>query len=200
MDLKMLLAMLLVSAAIPARSQVTSQASGAGLPLAVGVGYSNFSTDQSGRLAGTTIWADWSFYEHPSFLRGFGLEAEARDLNYGRSGVDPKLRMDTAALGVIYSLRHYRNIHPYAKLLVGYGSIDFSSSDTNYSHDTRTLYSPGGGFEYRVIPHVWVRGDYEYQFWPDLFHHHALNPQGFTIGVSYNFREFHWHEGLPGHP
>jgi opacity protein-like surface antigen len=116
---------------------------------------------------------------------------EARDLNYDRTGSDPKLRMDTVSGGAIYTWRHYRNVHPYAKFLVGYGSIDFSSSRPNYTHDSRTVYAPGGGLDYRVYRNVWVRGNYEYQAWTDFFNHHALNPQGFTIGAAYDFSGIH---------
>jgi hypothetical protein len=59
--MKMLLAALLVSALIPAYSQVASSATAGSLPLTVGVGYSNYATDWSGRLSGPTLWADWNF-------------------------------------------------------------------------------------------------------------------------------------------
>jgi hypothetical protein len=150
--------------------------------------YSNYSTDWSGRLAGPTLWIDWNFYRGPSVLRGLGIEVEGRDLNYTRTGGDPKLRQDTVEGGAIYSCLHYRNFHPYAKFLAGYGSIDFNVNLPGYTHDSRTVYAPGGGVEYRAWRNVWVRSDYEYQFWTDFFHHHALNPNGLTIGVPYDFR------------
>ena len=189
--LKMLVAVFVAGAAIPAFSQVTPTATGGGLPLSVGIGYSNYHTDWSGRLGGSMVWVDWNFYQQPSFLHGFGIEVEARDLNYGRTGAEPKLRMDTAAGGAIYTWRHYHKFHPYAKFLVGFGSIDFSPLAPNYSHDTRTVYAPGGGLDYRVYRNVWVRGNYEYQFWPYFINHHALNPNGVTIGASYDFRHIH---------
>jgi opacity protein-like surface antigen len=191
--MKMLLAALLVSALIPTYSQVASSATAGGLPLTVGVGYSNYATDWNGRLSGPTLWADWNFYHGPPLLRGFGIEIEARDLNYDRTGSDPKLRMDTAGGGAIYTWRHYRNFHPYGKFLVEYGSIDFNINSPGYTHDSRTVYAPGGGLDYRVFQNIWVRGDYEYQFWPSFFHHHALNPNGFTIGASYDFRRIGRH-------
>ena len=188
--MKMLLPALLVSALIPAYSQGASSATAGGLPLTVGVGYSNYATDWKGRLAGPTLWADWNFYHGPSLLRGFGIEVEGRDLNYDRTGSDPKLRLDTAGGGAIYTWRHYRNFHPYVKFLVEYGSVDFSVSDPTYTHDSRTVYAPGGGLDYRVYRNVWVRGNYEYQFWPNFFNHHTMNPAGFDIGVAYDFGRF----------
>lgn len=194
MPLKMLLAVLLVSASIPAYSQVAPQARASGFPLTVGVGYSNYATDWSGRLSGPTLWADWNFYGLTPYLRGFGLEVVARDLNYDRTGTTPNLRMDTASGGVIYSLRPIRHkFKPYAKFLIGYGSIDFTVSNPYYKHDTRTVYTPAGGLDYRLFGDVWVRGDYEYQFWTDFFNGHALNPNGITVGVEYDFRNLHRH-------
>ena len=191
MNLKMLLAVLVVSASIPAFSQVAPEAEPR-LPLSVGVAYSNFNTDWTGRLQGPMFWANYSFYNRPAFLNGFGIEVEGRDLNYGRSAGQYNLRMDTIAGGPIYTVRHYRRFHPYAKYLIGYGSIDFTLLKfPNYKHDSRTVYDPGGGAEYRVWQNVWVRGDYEYQFWTSLFNHHDLNPRGFTIGAAYDFRGAH---------
>ncbi len=191
MKLKMLLAVLVVIASIPAFSQVAPEAT-VGPPLTVGVAYSNFDTDWTGRLQGPMFWANYNFYNHPAFLNGFGVELEGRDLNYGRSAGQGKLRMDTIAGGPIYTFRHYRRFHPYAKYLFGYGSIDFTLLNfPNYTHDTRTVYAPGGGAEYRIWQNVWVRGDYEYQFWTSFFNYHDLNPQGFTIGASYDFRGTH---------
>lgn len=186
--LKMILVVLVTSPAVLGFSQAAPATTTAGgSPLTVGVGYSNFYTDWSGRLSGPMLWADWNFDRGPSLLHGFGIEVEARDLNYDRTGADTNLRMDTAGGGPIYTWLHYRKFHPYAKFLMSYGSIDFNIGAPDYSHDTRTVYAPGGGIEYRVSRNVWLRGNYEYQFWTDFFNHNALNPQGFTIGAAYNF-------------
>lgn len=186
------LATLFFVAAFPAFSQVAPAASGGGLPLVVGAGFSDFYTDWNRRITGPTLWVNWNFYSGPRLLHGFGIEAEGRDLNYGRTGSDAKLRQDTIAGGPIYTWRHYHNFHPYGKFLMGYGSIDFNINAPHYSHDSRTVFAPGGGVEYRVSRNVWVRGDYEYQFWTDFFNHHALNPNGLTVGVSYDFRHAHF--------
>jgi opacity protein-like surface antigen len=183
----------LLAAAFPVSAQVAPAAEQHGLPLVVGIGVSDFNSDwnygvRGGRLAGGTVWADWNFYGGPSFLHGLGIEAEARDLNYARTGNVPNLRQDTAEIGAIYTWRHYQRFHPYAKFLAGLGSIDFQHTNPHYAHDTRTVYAPGGGVEYRAWRNVWVRGDYEYQYWPNFFWHKTMEPNGVTIGVSYDFR------------
>jgi hypothetical protein len=154
----------------------------------VGVGYSNFDSDWSGRISGISAWVDWDFYRAPSYLNGFALEAEGRDLNWGRTGSDPNLRFDTIDVGALYKWRRYRKIHPYGKFLFGYGSMDFLTVVPTYSHDTRSVLAPGGGLDYRLTRTLWLRGDYEYQFWLSFFNGHALNPNGFTVGISYDFR------------
>ena len=196
MRMKLIVASLLLAAAFPASAQVVPAAEKHGLPLVVGVGFSDFRSDWNGRLwdgrlAGGTVWADWNFYGAPSFLHGLGIEAEARDLNYARTGNVPNMRQDTAQIGAIYTWRHYQRVHPYAKYLAGLGSIDFQHTDPHYSHDTRTVYTPGGGVEYRAWRNVWVRGDY--QFWTDFFRHHTMNPNGVTLGVSYDFGHSYAH-------
>jgi opacity protein-like surface antigen len=183
---KMLLAVLLIIRAIPALSQTAPGATEGTWPLVVGVGYSNFHTDWSGRLSGPSFWADWTFNRLPGIWHGVGVELVGRDLNFDRTGGDPKLRMDTISGGPIYTWRRDRRIRPYGKFLFGYGSIDFTAVP-GYSHDTRTVYTPGGGVDYRFWKNLSVRGDYEYQFWTDFFSHHALNPQGLTVGVDYDF-------------
>jgi opacity protein-like surface antigen len=193
MHMKLIVASLLLVATFPVSAQVVPAAEQHGLPLVVGVGFSDFYSDWNGRLDGVTVWADWNFYHAPSLLRGLGIEAEARDLNYGRTGSVPNLRQDTAEIGAIYTWRHYQRFHPYAKYLAGIGSIDFQHITPTYSHDTRTVYTPGGGIEYRAWRNVWVRGDYEYQFWTDFFHHRSLNPNGVTIGASYDFGHSYAH-------
>lgn len=183
--LNTLLAILLAGIVTPALSQTAPDATEGNSPLAVGIGYSNFQTDWNGRLGGPSIWADWSFNRLPGKRHGLGVEVSGRDLNFNRSGGDPRLRMDTALGGPIYAWHLKRSIRPYVKFLAGLGSIDFTLP--NYFHDTRTVYSIAGGVDYRFSNHLMVRGDYEYQFWTHFIHNHTLNPQGLTIGVTYDF-------------
>jgi opacity protein-like surface antigen len=192
MGLKILLsatvAIGLLTAAIPIFSQVVPQAKETGLPFTLGAGVSSFDVDWGhGRMLGGTLWADWRPGRIPSFLNGFGLEVEARDISLNHSSSQPpNYREDTAGGGPIYTWRRYRNFRPYGKYLIQFGSMDFRASDPTYSHDTRTVSAPGVGLEFRLFRNVWARADYEYQFWPDLLGGTA-DPQGFTFGASYDF-------------
>jgi hypothetical protein len=213
-----------VCAAFPALAQITPSATESKLPFAVGAGLSGYNPDHGhSHLLGGTLWLDYFPTRTPRLLRGIGIEAEARDLNYGRSSSQPNLREDTVEGAVIYSCPHFLNIRPYGKFLMGLGNTDYGnyvveppcfdgtgtglggnavSGSTTLCryHDSRTIAGTGGGVEFRARRSVWVRVDYEYQFWPNFFKHLGttqpaglLNPQGFTVGVMYHFNHPHFH-------
>jgi opacity protein-like surface antigen len=182
-----ILAVGIFSITVPAISQVAPAYERSGWPVRLGIGPSSYDVDWGhGRMLGGTIWADWYPEKLPHVLRGLGLEGEARDISLDRSSTQPNMRQDTAGIGPIYAWNHFHNFHPYLKYLIAYGSIDFVSPSPTYSHDTRTLYAPGLGFEYRFYRQFWARADYEYQTWQVLLGN-TPNPQGFTVGVAYDF-------------
>jgi opacity protein-like surface antigen len=186
MKFGLLAAGLFLTSTLPVLAQVTPAASGGGLPLNIGVAYSDYNSGFEGRgyLGGPTLWVDWNL-EGTRFFDGWGLELEGRDLNYERTGSDPKLRQDTVEGGVTYRWGRFFRFQPYGKFLIGYGSMDFTNTYTpTYTHDTRNLWVPGGGVEFRLVHNLIVRGDYEYQIWPDFF---DMHPQGVTLGLSYDF-------------
>jgi opacity protein-like surface antigen len=189
-----ILAALCATAAAPAFSQVMPAASEGSSRFAVGGGASNFNMDWArSRMYGITAWIDWHPGMLPSFLNGLSAEIEARDISFDRpgNGFPKNFRQDTAGGGAIYSWNRFRNFHPYCKGLISYGSFDFQTRNPHYSHDTRTLYSMGGGFDYRVYRRVWVRADYEYQVWQPLFSTtFRPDPQGFTLGAMYEIKGF----------
>lgn len=194
------LALLFVCAAYPTLAQTAPAATESRPSLAIGAGLSGYDPDFGhGRMYGGALWIDYTPNRAPSLLRGIGIEAEARDLNYDRSPSQPSnLREDVIGGGVIYSWRHFRNIRPYGKFLMGYGNTDYGSNITHARyHDSRTVTSVGGGVEYRAFRSVWVRADYEYQWWPNFFKATTpaglLNPQGFTVGASYHFSRLYLH-------
>lgn len=195
MHKKLVFAALLLTGFRPACSQVIPAATQGGLPLTVGVGFSDYYTEiYSQRFKGTTVWADWNFQRVPWFLRGIGVEAEARYLNFGQPA-GSSWTFATAGGGPIYTWRHYRKLHPYGKFLIDYGTQNHISSPllpSWYKHDQWTALAPGGGVDYRAWRNISVRADYEYQFWRvEWFNNHFLNPQGVTVGASYDFMTRH---------
>ena len=188
------LAVSILSVAVSAFSQVVpSYERKSGWPFTVGVGPVNYDVDMGkeggrGRMYGFAGWFDIYPGKLPSILHGhLGAEGELREISLGRSPSEPNVRYDTAAMGLIYVWRRLHNVRPYAKIMVGDGSVDFPRLSPTYAHDTRTFTAPGGGLEFRVKQDIWVRADYEYQTWQSLAVYGALKPQGFTLGVSYDF-------------
>jgi hypothetical protein len=176
---------------IPSFSQNKPHAYAGGIQLEAGGGVSDYSIDSGPGLSmeGVNLWGDADFKTLPSVFSGLGLQFEGRDIRWGEpSGVSIH-RMDTVTGGAIYTWKRHRAIHPYAKYLIGKGSIDFAPEPAtpNYKHDTRTVYAPGFGGEFHAFRNTWVRADYEYQFWPKLFGFNSLNPNGITLGVTYKF-------------
>jgi len=178
----------------PSFSQTAPDAyQGRTLPISLGAGVSSINVDwgRNQRMIGGTLWINY-FPPVPHLLNGLALDVEGRDINYDRPSVLPNnFRQDTAAGGPIYYWRHFRDFQVYGKGLIGFGSFDFRYYSTPYyTHETRTIFAPGGGIMVHGYKHVWVRADYEYQFWPDLFGRTA-DPQGFTLGAVYDFRGIH---------
>jgi hypothetical protein len=196
--------------AIPVLGQAVPAAEAGGLPLVAGAGVSGFNIDWGqdafGRtryMEGVTVWVDWHLTRlpGPSALRGLGVEVEGRDIDFGLPAslsnaelhdAGTNMRQDTGLGGVTYTVRRFRSVRPYGKFLAGLGSIDFPplpASPPSYRHDNRTIAAFGGGADFHACRHVWIRADWEYQFWRGLFGSpHALTPTGVTIGAVYDFR------------
>ena len=206
-QLKVPLAIILACVTYSAQAQVVPTASQKITPFSIGAGLSAFNNPDfaPGHILGGTLLIDYIPERVPWHLRGIGLEAEARDLNYGRSPtISTKIREDTVEGGVIYSWPRYRKVRPYGKLMFGYGNADYligisPTHPTGAYNQSRTLACGGGGVEFRVLKSLWVRADYEYQSWPDFFKHSGttipagrLDPQGFTLGAMYHLSRPHF--------
>jgi hypothetical protein len=184
------LALLFVGVTASAHSQVAPSAREGNIPLTIGVGGSEYILDwgHTRHEAGITAWVDWRLLRMPKLLDGLGIEAEGRDINYFHPAALPTLRQDTGLIGPIYQWRKHERLRPYAKYLIGIGSIDFPDTiNPNYKHDSRTVLAPGGGVDVKAWRRLSVRVDYEYQFWNSLFGPHDLTPNGLTVGVVYDF-------------
>jgi opacity protein-like surface antigen len=163
-------------------AQVAPAQSGGGskFSLALGAGFSGFDTDYApDRMYGITAYYDLDY------ARWIGLEVEGRTIQWNQIY---NLREDTIAAGGRVRLPHYKRFIPYAKFLGGIGSIDFPApvGFPNYKHDTFAFYAAGGGLDYRLTQHVYLRGEYEYEWWP-RWPRNGLTPNGFTIGANYRF-------------
>jgi opacity protein-like surface antigen len=186
---KLVLAALLILSTSPLFAQVAPAAKIGGFPLGIGAGLSDYSVDYGPgrRMLGASVWADYSLFH------GLGVAVEGTSIFADKPSALTRMRQDTIKGGAIYRTRPHFGIRPYAKALIGIGSIDFPSANPLYTHDTYTMWAFGGGAEYKVWRTLYARGDYEYQFWDQYHGPNFLNPNGFTIGATYYLRGLHKH-------
>lgn len=187
-----LAAILLLVPAITGSCQSVPSAEADAPTLTVGAGVSNFYLDFccGRRMNGIDVWVQWRPNLGSQLLNRLSFQLEGRDINYGRPSSLSKMRQDTGLVGINGRIYRHHRFLIYGKAMGGMGSIDFPpfTTDLYYTHDTRNIWAAGAGVDYRISSHLTVRGDYEYQWWPNLFgRQHALTPNGVTIGAGWNF-------------
>lgn len=125
----------------------------------------------------------------------WGVEGEARWLHW--HGVGGEKESNYLA-GPRYRVWRFHRLNAWAKFELGGGWIT-----TPYYPAAGTLQgsyfvlAPGGTLTYPLTHRISVRGDYEFQFWPSfagpptfntsgaLVQQNGLNPNGFSLGLSY---------------
>jgi len=176
------LVMLFTLSPVITQAQVAPATTGGGgnFKLALGAGFSPFKTDYLPQwMYGVSAYWDLDF------RRWLGVEVEGRTVQWNTIG---NIREDTIGGGPRVRIAHIGRFVPYAKVITGIGSIDFKAppSAPHYTHDTFFYWAIGGGSDYRLTQHVYLRGEYQYQWW-DEWPPRGLNPRGFTIGANYRF-------------
>ena len=156
------------------QAQATYTARGPGSYVAVGVRGSIFQVDYGKRdLGGYVLYAD----VNPFWWGGF--EAEARFLPAHAS---EDVSETTYLAGPRIVIRPLHHVRPYAKFLVGVGTIVMPY---HYATGTFLTYAAGGGADYMLTDRITVRViDFEYQAWQG-FPYGSLNPYGLSAGVSF---------------
>jgi opacity protein-like surface antigen len=121
-----------------------------------------------------------------------GIIAEGHSMIVGGNEHSSNYKYFTGGGGLIYTSGYWGRFQPFVKGEVGYGSLTHPDNGTGHFHDTRTIYTVGGGVEYHTGKKWWTRVEYSYDFFPD-FHssitntNSILNPRGFTFGETYRF-------------
>ncbi len=145
--------------------------------LQIGGGYSNAQTDYlPNRVSGGTVYVDFDFYRH------LGVEGEFRFVKDGPSAIYEK----TYEVGARYSRIYMNRYQPYAKLMYGRGVFNFATNGVSMANLAYNMFAVGGGLDYRALPYLNVRAEYEYQHWLS-FPQNGLNPSVITIGAAYHF-------------
>jgi hypothetical protein len=130
----------------------------------------------------------YGFYTTFDFRNHLGIEGEFHQLN-DPDAVDGVYER-TYEIGPRYVL-HYGRYHPYAKLMYGRGVFNYPPvfGDPKIGPAANLAYNLGaigGGVDYRVLPGMNVRVDYEYQRWIG-FPPNGLSPWIAGVGVAYRF-------------
>jgi opacity protein-like surface antigen len=143
------------------------------------LGNSDYRPD---KFKGYGAYATFDFRYH------YGIEGEFHQLNDPNS-VDGVYER-TYEIGPRYVLHHGR-YHPYAKAMYGRGVFNYppvfgdpkTGPAANLAYNLGAI---GAGVDYRVIPGMNARVDYEYQRWLS-FPPNGLSPWIFSVGVAYRF-------------
>lgn len=160
--------------------------------MSVGAEFSTFNADWG--CASASPFSCWS--DHLTGVGGFvdvnhvlwriGVEGEARWLHWGGPGAG--LVQSNYLLGPRYPLlRHCTPLCIYAKGLVG---ESWMTVPVGYGSRRYFTLAPGATVEYRIKRKLIVRGEYEYQFWPQFsgitgLPNNGLTPNGLSFGVGY---------------
>ncbi len=169
-----LLALLLMISAgeRSAIAQAAESANAGRAMLSVGVAASGFTLQYGDRkILGLTAWVD------ADTVRRFGLEAEARRLEYHQTA---NVHAETYLAGGRYHF-NYNRMQPYVKALGGVGHFNFPY---NFATGNYFVIAGGGGIDYRLSRRWTARADFEYQAWPQ-FTFGAMNSVGATVGIRY---------------
>ena len=157
-------------------AQASPTASRAG-DLKIGGGFSSAESDYGARFNGGAAYVNFDFLPH------IGVEGECHFV----SGASPDdLYEKTYEAGGRY-FRTYGKFVPYAKVMYGRGVFNFPPlGDGLRANLAYNLIAGGVGVDYKALPFLYVRADWEYQRW---FHYEgsSLSPSMFTVGGAYHF-------------
>ena len=96
------------------------------------------------------------------------------------------------ALGGIRFDRSYNHIRPYLDFFAGRGEIDYqrggyTKGSITYISSSSNVYSPGGGIDFGLSPHLSIKTDYQFQIWSSpLTSSGSLYSNVLSIGAVYH--------------
>jgi len=138
---------------------------------------------------GPQAWATMTVWHDLSVI------AEGHSMIWGGNNLasgNPGYKYFTGGGGLIYTSGYWGRFQPFVKGEAGFASLTHPDNGTGHFHDTSNIWTLGGGVEYHTYGNLWTHVGYSYDFFPN-FHssitnsNHALNPRGFTFGMTYRF-------------
>lgn len=175
---------------IPASAQSAVSAEGRSLSVWVGASISSFNPDYgclsaspfkcNHQLIGIGPFVD----TNPLLFHRVGLEGEARFMKWhGPVGLTESSYLVGPRISLLQKGRFSANI----KVLVGIGNI--ATPNSGKDSGNYFVFAPGASLDYRLNRRFGIRGEYEYQQWPNfrsvITGHSGLTPNGFSVGISY---------------
>jgi opacity protein-like surface antigen len=165
-------------------AQVAPAAKVGGLPIGISVGVSDYDIDYGPdrRMQGLVARAGIGLFH------GLGVDFGARTIFMNTPSGITRMQQTTYLAGAFYESPGIWRLRPFARFGGGIGVIEFPSNNPLYTRDSYVVYAPSGGAEYPITPKVFVRAEYEYQYWRQYHGQHDLTPSGYTVGVTYYMR------------
>jgi opacity protein-like surface antigen len=123
------------------------------------------------KMAGVSAFVDADSAHH------IGVEGEGHWLEFHQTA---NVHAESYLVGPRFHL-NVRKFQPYVKGMVGFAHFNFPY---NFAHGTYLVVAGGGGVDYRITPRWSVRGEVEYQDWPQ-FTFGAMTSVGVSGGIRY---------------
>jgi opacity protein-like surface antigen len=163
-------------------AQATPAATRGGI-FQVGAAYTNSNEDEyvNDYLQGMTFYTTFDLNNHIGIEGNVHLDSLFKSYyDYHESSYDAGVRW----------AQHYKRFTPYGKGLIGIGRATAPNPNQIEGHSTPGtyfLFALGVGLDYSLNSKINIRGDFEYQRWPN-FPPHGLTPPLLSIGAAYRFR------------
>lgn len=144
----------------------------------VGGGFTTADSDYlPNRINGGAAYFDYDF------IHNFGIEGV---FHFVKDGGGSDVYEKTYEIGGRYH-RNYGRFSPYVKGMYGRGVFNFPAfPGFRHANLAYNLFAVGGGVDYRILPHLNARADFEYQRWLS-FPQSGLTPTLLTFGAAYHF-------------
>jgi len=128
---------------------------------------------------GTNYLAGPGTYFDMHFTHWVQVEGEARWLRFHEFRGE---HQDHYLIGPRVPVFRFGKAQLYGKAMVGLGRMTFPNL---YGYGTFTALAFGGGIDYKLSRKVALRGDFEFQDWPNFLPGQTIRPYGVTIGMAY---------------
>jgi hypothetical protein len=168
---------------------------------AFGAATGTFTRLEGGKNAAITAGIDLTYLP----LRYFRPSIEVRGTWPVYDGTISSQKSILAGVKVEHA---FGRLHPYADFLLGRGEIDYgcrcflTPDETGIFISTTTnVYSPGGGFDYKLARSLAFKADVQYQFWSTpVTYSGSIHPVAVSFGGVYYFNFNRSYRHNPGRP